>query len=211
MIERREIRGNTIFIDHERGEIHFSEKSSIICLKSVFGKYNNGEEIFPESLFGEFRIPLNGGNGQTIEQKENPPVKPDYKPDELFCNSIDNKSLKNIMGKQLKPSKTDDVQMSYDEILSSDDIPLIVDCIVNSPYADVLLHISPKKLVSKDQLQQEMEGNRGVLDELISYGLLKENQKSELFFTFKGLVVRGELAKITEANTVEYSSQSVLI
>ena len=197
MIERKDIQGTIVFIDHDYGEIHFSDRSNVITLPSDGGHLYGLDDLFSESTFGTFIVPGRmanegcAGERTTVKEPEpEPEQSPKYVADEAFYNSIDTSVVRNFMGNRFERYESMDGTASYDEVLASGNDRMIADKIVNTNYADIMLHITPKKLVDKGQILENIECGEDILDNLLTYGLLKENSKGELYFTFKGLVVR---------------------
>lgn len=215
MIERKEIQGTVVFIDHDYGEIHFSDKSNIIKLPSVGGQLYGLDDLFSESTFGTFivpgRIASEGCADERITVKEpEPEQSPKYVADESFYNSIDTSVVRNFMGNRFEGYKPMDKAVSYDEVLASGNDRMIADKIINTNYADIMLYITPKKLVDKGQILENIECGEDILDNLLTHGLLKENYKGELYFTFKGLVVRQNLENACNIENVQNPAQPIM-
>lgn len=211
MIERKDIQGATIFIDHNRGEIHFSDKSHVIMFTSNFGMNHAASDFFSDTPFGTFSVP------GTITGQEcmNEPaaVEPEqemaqqYEPDNVFCNAIDNTTMRNVIKNSIGTPGSHEMPGSYDELLASDDIRMIVHNITDLPHADVLLYLTPKVLITKERLLNDTSYSESVVEDLITCGFLKENNNGELYFTFKGLVVRSDLEKISFQNNMQSQPQ----
>lgn len=221
MIERKDIQGTIVFIDHDNGEIHFSDKSNVIKLPS-FGRQLDGlDDSFSESLFGTFMVPGKmSGQGHTDEHVTVEELKPEPEPesehspkyvaDEVFYNSIDTSVVRNFMGNRFEGYEPMDGTASYDEVLASGNDRIIADGIVNTTYADILLYITPKKLLDKGQILENVECSEDILDDLLTHGLLKENHKGELYFTFKGLVVRRDLESTCCVENLQIPAQPIM-
>ncbi|MCG7847785.1 MAG: hypothetical protein MIO93_01210 [ANME-2 cluster archaeon] len=215
MIERKDIQGTIVFIDHDNGEIHFSDRSNIIKLPSVDGQLYGLDDLFSESTFETFIVPSSmAGEGcadERITVKEpEPEQSPKYVADETFYNSIDTSVVRNFMGNRFESYKPMDKAAGYDEVLASENDRMIAENIVNTTYADVLLYITSKKLIDKGQILENIECGEDILDNLLTHGLLKENYKGELYFTFKGLVVRRNLESACSIENVQIPAQPIM-
>ncbi|MDF1556805.1 MAG: hypothetical protein P1P80_01290 [ANME-2 cluster archaeon] len=197
MIERKEIQGTVVFIDHDNGEIHFSDTSNVIRLSSTGRLIHESENLFHESPFNAFGIPvtsLENDAGEHFSQEDTEHT-PQYEADNVFYNAIDNSLIKNFMGSRFEDSEQFEMDASYDVVLASENAQMIADNIVNTIYAEVLMYLTPKKLIDKSHILENIECTQDMLDDLLTHGFLKENYKGELYFTFKGLLVRRGLEK----------------
>ncbi|MCL7474789.1 MAG: hypothetical protein M8352_01945 [ANME-2 cluster archaeon] len=216
MIERKDIQGIIVFIDHDNGEIHFSDKSNVITLPAFGGQLHGINNLFSESPFGTFIVPGRMGSegraDEHIRAKEpEPEPSPKYVADEAFYNSIDTSVVRNFMGNRFEDHEPITMSAGYDEVLASGNDRMIADNIANTTYADILLYITPKKLVDKRQLLENLECSQDILDNLLIHGLLKENHRGELYFTFKGLVVRRDLESTCYVENIPIPAQPIMV
>lgn len=218
MIERKDIQGTVIFVDHDNGEIHFSDRTNVIKLPSFGGQLHGLNDVFSESPFGTFIVPGMAVDGCTdectdecITAKDPEPEQAEYVADETFFNSIDTSVVRNFMGNRFEAYGPINKTAGYDEVLASGNERVIAENIINTTYADVLLYITPKKLVDKKQLLENIECSQNILDDLLIHGLLKENHKGELYFTFKGLVVRHDLETTCCVENIPIPAQPIMV
>lgn len=214
MIERKDIQGITVFIDHERGEIHFSDKHNIVRISSAFGQTKGAEGLFSETMFGTFRLPTDHTGQDNLDERITDGLDQEsisrYEPDDVFLTAAETPELHNVEKENFGDQVTEGLSIDYDELLSSEDIPLIVANIIDTPYSDALLFLNPRMLMDKEELLDNLDGNQDILPDLMNNNFLKENRNGELFFTFKGLVVRSEIEKICSQDKLQYQPKLLL-